>query len=335
MKLKSIAIGCFLLISFLAAQAQKLTFNANGLFKIAQFTDVHYVHGNPKSDTALLVIQRVLDAEKPDMVIFTGDIVTGKPVKAGWDAITKLVVDRKIPFAVTLGNHDDESGTTRSELEKIITSYPYNCNYPTGGQLTGVMNNVIPVYGSEKDMQVKSLIYCFDSGAYSTINELEGYGWITTDIIEWYKKQSLHFTTHNNFQPLPALAYFHIPLPEYRLAFNDEGNKRVGVRKENECPPDLNSGMFMAMKEMRDVMATFVGHDHVNDYIVDYYDIALAYGQFTGWRTTYVPQMNGSRIVLLKEGKREFDTWIRMLDGSVKYPVAYPVDLKKEKKNKK
>ena len=323
---------CLVLLIFTSVNAQKLNFNKDGSFKIVQFTDVHYVHGNSKSDTALLAIQRVLDAEKPDMVIFTGDIVTGKPAKTGWDALTKLVIDRKIPFAVTLGNHDDENGTTRLELEKIITSYPYNCNYSTSGQLNGVMNNVIPVYGSEKDMQVKSLIYCFDSGAYSTINDVPGYGWITTDIIDWYKKQSLHFTVQNNFQPLPALAYFHIPLPEYRLAFNDESNKRVGVRKEDECPSDLNSGMFLAMKEMRDVMATFVGHEHVNDYIVNYYDIALTYGQFTGWRTTYVPEMNGSRIVVLKEGKREFDTWIRLLDGSVKYKVTFPADLANEKK---
>lgn len=330
--MKKTVLFLVVIFSFTITNAQKLNFNKNGLFKIVQFTDVHYFHGNPKSDTSLLVIERILDVEKPDMVIFTGDIVTQKPVKAGWDAITKPVIDRKIPFAVTLGNHDDEVGVTRLELEKIITNYLYNCNYPTGGQLNGVMNNVIPIYGSDKDMEVKSLIYCFDSGAYSTINDVPRYGWITTDIIDWYKEQSFHFTRLNNFQPLPALAYFHIPLPEYPLAFNDENNKRIGVRKEAECSPELNSGMFLAMKEMRDVMATFVGHDHVNDYIVNYYDIGLAYGQFTGWKTTYAPEMNGARVVELKEGKREFDTWIRLLDETVKYKVTFPTDLMKEKK---
>lgn len=328
--MKKIVICCVVVLWFTAVEAQKLNFNKDGLFKIAQFTDVHYVPGNSKSDTALLAIQRVLDTEKPDMVIFTGDIVTGRPIKTGWDTVTKLVVDRKIPFAVALGNHDDESGTTRLELEKIITDYPYNCNYPAGGQLSGVMNNVLPVYGSEKDMQVKALIYCFDSGAYSTVSDVSGYGWITSEVIDWYKKQSFHFTRQNNFQPLPALAYFHIPLPEYRLAFDDDTNKRVGVRKENECSPGLNSGMFLAMKEMQDVMGTFAGHDHVNNYIVNYFGIALAYGQFSGWRTTYVPGINGARIVQLTEGKREFDTWIRLLDGSVEYNVTFPAGLKGE-----
>ncbi|MPN45296.1 hypothetical protein SDC9_192863 [bioreactor metagenome] len=120
------------------------------------------------------------------------------------------------------------------------------------------------------------------------------------------------------------MAYFHIPLPEYRQAFNDDKNIRFGERLENECPPELNSGMFLAMREMRDVMATFVGHDHVNNYIVNYSDIALVFGCFSGWRTTYISQMNGVRVVELKEDKREFDTWIHLLDGTIKDKVSYP-----------
>lgn len=329
---KLILLTLFVCASSVFAYSQKLNFRKDGTFKIVQFTDVHYAHGNVKSDTALLAINRVLDSEKPDLVVFTGDIVVSKPIKEGWDALMDLVIKREIPFAVTLGNHDDEHGVTRYTLEKWITSYPFNVNSVSGGKISGVLNTVIPIYGAKENMMVASLIYCFDSGAYSTIEGLSGYGWITNDIIEWYKEQSLHYTLKNNFNPLPALAYFHIPLPEYSQAFNDEKNKRLGVRKENECAPELNSGMFFAMREMRDVMGVFVGHDHVNDYIVNYHGIALAYGQFTGWRTTYIPEMNGARIVVLKEGKREFDTWIHMLDGNIKYRATFPADFPKEKK---
>ena len=305
--------------------AQKLTFNKEGTCKIVQFTDIHYKHGNPKSDTALLLINRVLDKEKPDMVVFTGDIVTGRPAKESWDAITKLVIDRKIPFAVTLGNHDHEQDVTREEIARFVTAYPFNLNTPAVPGVPGVMNDVIPIYSSQNRLKVAALIYCFDSGAYSTIDGVKGYGWITSGQINWYKAQSLQQTIQNNFNPLPALAYFHIPLPEYRMALNDEKNSRVGVRLEDECAPELNSGMFLAMREMRDVMATFVGHDHVNDYLVNYHDIALAYGCFSGWKTTYTPQMNGARVVVLNEGKRQFDTWLHLLDGTIRYKVTFPM----------
>lgn len=310
-------------------QAQKLTFNQNGEFKIMQFTDMHYSKGNAKSDTTLILIQKMLDAEKPDLVVFSGDIVTG--TVEGWDDITKFVIERGIPFAVTLGNHDHENGVSREELAKRITSYKFNVN--TINNIGGrVLNDVIPVYNHKHNLNVASLIYCFDSGAYSSVDGVGGYAWITNEQIEWYKKQSLQYTIKNNFKPLPALAYFHIPLPEYRTAFDDEKNIRFGVRKEDECPSELNSGMFLAMKEMQDVMGTFVGHDHVNDYIVDYYNIALAYGHFSGWTTTYTPKpvMSGVRVVLLKEDKREFDTWLHQLDGTIKYKVTFPADFKQE-----
>lgn len=327
MKQKWIFILLFNMIA-LALNAQKLSFNKEGTFKIVQFTDMHYIHGNPAADTTLLLIPRVLDEEKPDLVVFTGDIVTGKPVREGWDAITKFVIDRKIPFVVTLGNHDHEQGVTREEIASFVTSYPYNLNTPKVADVSGVMNDVIPVYGSEKHLNVRALVYCIDSDAYSTFKGIGGYGWIKPDQIEWYKKQSLRYTIANNFEPLPALAYFHIPLPEYRSAFNDEKNIRYGERRENECPPEINSGMFFAMKEMGDVMATFVGHDHVNDYIVNCHGIALAYGKFSGWKTTYTPEINGVRVVELKEGKREFDTWVRQLDGAVLDKITYPAKFK-------
>lgn len=303
--------------------AQKLSFNQDGTFKIVQFTDMHYKHADPKSDTTLMLLDRILDAEKPDLVVFTGDIVTG-PVQAGWNRITAPVIEQGIPFAVTLGNHDHEYGVTREEIAEMVTAYPYNVNRAFGGSPGRVMDNVIPIYGSTKPLQEQALIYCFDSGAYSTLDGIGGYDWITPSQVEWYRSQSLHYTIKNNLEPLPALAYFHIPLPEYRLAFNDEKNSRYGVRKEDECSPELNTGMFFSIREMGDVMATFVGHDHVNDYIVDYHGIALAYGHFSGWKTTYTPGINGVRVVVLKEGKREFDTWLHSLDGVIRDKVAYP-----------
>lgn len=303
--------------------AQKLSFRKDGTFKIVQFTDMHYVYGNPKSDSTLLLLPRLLDAEKPDLVVFTGDIVTG-PVAQGWETLMQFVIDRKIPFAVTLGNHDHEQGVTREEIARIVTALPYNVNSISHVSPGRVLDNVIAVHSSEKPLKEAALIYCFDTGAYSSIDGVGGYDWLTTQQITWYREQSLHYRIRNNFEPLPALAYFHIPLPEYRLAFNDEKNVRFGVRKEDECPAELNSGMFFSMREMGDVMGTFVGHDHVNDYIVNYHGIALAYGHFSGWKTTYTPEINGARVVLLKEGKREFESWLHQIDGVIREKVLFP-----------
>ena len=45
---------------------------------------------------------------------------------------------------------------------------------------------------------------------------------LTFDQINWYRQQSAAYKAQNGGQPLPALAFFHIPLPEYNEAARTE-----------------------------------------------------------------------------------------------------------------
>ena len=97
---------------------------------------------------------------------------------------------------------------------------------------------------------------------YSTLPQIKGYGWILPEQIEWYTKESKSFTTANGGTPLPSYAFFHIPLPEYNQAAGNENIRMIGHRWEKACAPELNTGLYTAMLEAKDVVATFVGHDH-------------------------------------------------------------------------
>lgn len=101
---------CMVLLSvmFCRAQIKPLKFDKNGEFKIVQFTDVHFQYGNPASDIALKRINEVLDAEHPDLVVFTGDVVYAKPAETAMRTVLACASSRKIPFVVTFGNHDNE-----------------------------------------------------------------------------------------------------------------------------------------------------------------------------------------------------------------------------------
>ena len=98
------------------AQKSELKFSKDGKFKIVQFTDVHFKYGNRASDIALERINQVLDDERPDLVIFTGDVVYSAPADSGMLQVLEPVVKRKLPFVVTFGNHDNEQGMTREQL---------------------------------------------------------------------------------------------------------------------------------------------------------------------------------------------------------------------------
>lgn len=316
---------------FLHAQKPELKFGADKTFKIVQFTDVHWIYNDSRSDIAGERMNEVLDAEKPDFVIYTGDIIFGKPAKESLLKALEPVITRKIPFAVTWGNHDDEQGMSRQELFDLIKDIPNNLTSTVHG-ITGVTNFILPVKSADGKKE-SAVLYVFDSNSYSPIKKVvDGYGWIALDQIDWYTKTSKELTAKNGGQPIPSLAFFHIPLPEYHEAVLDEKTYMVGTRKEVACAPKINTGLGASMLQAGDVMGVFVGHDHVNDYVVNWRGILLGYGRYTGGSTVYhdIPQGNGARIIELTEGKRAFKTWERIAGGKIINEVNYPSDFIKE-----
>lgn len=303
-----------LLLSLLAmtilfyASAQDFGFGRDGKFKIVQFTDVHYCVGNPKSDIALERIKEVLKCEKPDLVVFTGDVTYAVPAVEGMRTVVSVVSDAKIPFAVVFGNHDKEFDASNEELYDMIRTLPYNVMPDRNGGLTPDYEICL----NGKDGKPAFVFYCIDSHSYNWTDKY--YEWITPEQIEAYKGKSAAYTAANGGVPVPSLAFFHIPFPEYGMAASDQTAHLVGTRKEICCCPDYNSGMFDAMKECGDVRAVFVGHDHDNDYCVMWKQILLAYGRYTGGDTVYNNLSNGARVILLDESGR-MDTWVTLKGG--------------------
>lgn len=306
------------------AQNKSLKFNNDGKFKIVQFTDIHYKQGKQESEVAITLIKEILDTEKPDLVVFTGDIIWAKPIEKGLDEVFLPVIERGIPWAYIFGNHDDEFDKSRQDIMDYVVQKPYCLSIHGDKSITGIGNFVLEVK-DKKGKDIKALLYLMDSGSYTPIKNLGHYNWFAFDQIDWYRSQSAAYTKENKGKPYPALAFFHIPLAEYALMTSDPKNEIKGQKREDECNGKLNSGMFTAMREAGDVMATFVGHDHDNDYIGAYHGIYLAYGRYSGGKTVYNNLgNNGCRIIELKEGKRQFSTYIRLLGGEKLYEVEYP-----------
>lgn len=315
----------------LFGQNPSLHFNGDGSFKIIQFTDLHYQKNNPESAAAIKLINEVLDQEKPDFVVFTGDIIYAKPVKEGLDDVFDPVASRQIPWAYVFGNHDHEQGMSRQQLMDYAMTKPNCLAQPGDKSLKGVGNYILEVK-SHDGANNKAILYFFDSGAYTPIKGLGHYDWLDFNQVEWYSKQSAAYTKENGGEPYPALAFFHIPLVEYAQMKAEKYDQIIGSKDEQECNGKLNTGMFAAMRQAGDVMGTFVGHDHDNDYIGNFYDIYLAYGRFSGGNTEYNNLgKNGCRVIELKEGKRQFSTYIRLRGGEKLYPVEYPKTFSKNK----
>ena len=309
-------------------QFPDLKFNSNGKFKILQLTDTHYVSGDPRSERALKNVAEMLDTERPDLVIHTGDVIFGKPAEASLREILSLIADRKIPFAVTLGNHDEEFGKNRREVFDIIRSIPCNINTPVK-EIYGVSNDIITL-SSATDDTVKWVFYLFDSNRHSKLPGIKGYDYIHFDQIAWYRTHSQAFTKRNGGTPVPSLAFFHIPLPEYNYATRlDTRRVMKGNFGEEPYSPHVNSGLFVSLKEMGDVQAILCGHDHDNDYAMQWNGMFLMFGRFGGCDTVYNDlKPSGARVIELTEGEPGFRSWIRIYGEGITQDLNYPEDFK-------
>lgn len=293
-----------------------LRFSRKGEFRIVQFTDTHIDPGNGyrlgEAEKTFARISRTVSEEKPDLIIFTGDVVTGTPAKVMWDRLLDSLDRFAVPFVVVFGNHDAEQDMSRQEMSSLIVSSRYSLNrLNPAGELDDLQIVVRP--GSGKG--TAAALYCLDSHDYSTIDGVEGYGWFTRSQVNWFLESSEALSASNGGKPVPSLAFFHIVLQEYLNAWRNPDNTHIGRAAEDECPGALNTGMYAAMVESGSVMGTFVGHDHDIDYVVAENGIALGYGRFSGDDTTYNNLRPGARVIVLREGKREFESWIIEDDG--------------------
>ncbi|KAI6149292.1 Metallo-dependent phosphatase-like protein [Pisolithus tinctorius] len=245
-------------------RAPPLHFSQDGKFKILQVADLHFsVSRGECRDTDIspcyasdnltsTLLGHVLDAEKPDMVVFTGDQLNGQGTS--WDPKSVLakfaseVIDRSIPWAAVFGNHDDENGAVRAEQLKMMQALPYSLVERGPKDIHGVGNYVLKVRSGDSSATHLLTLYFIDSGAYSQ-GYFDWFGyffpteydWIHQDQIDWFLGESaLIYPIERPYTPqttsdlgdiwrrqsdqLPpttrklakpnALMFFHIPLQE-------------------------------------------------------------------------------------------------------------------------
>jgi len=332
-------IVCFFSsISFAGSSSKiKPRFNKDKTFKIVQFTDTQDDQEIDPRTSAL--INAVLDDQGPDLVVFTGDVIKGGPqtpedVMQAINNVVSPVDTRGIPWFITFGNHDEEhasiTGVDEEGMLDIYMSYPYNINRRSPKGVNGTGNMHVLIYSS-KGHEPKFNIWALDSGRYApeTIADqvieddfllgwdwMPYWDWIRPNQVSWYYRTSEKLEKTYR-KKISSLMYFHIPLQEFRTMYeNGERHGVVGERNEDECPGPFNSGLFSALLERGDVKGVFVGHDHINNYLGNYFGIVLGYAASAGFGTYGLPgaeknRLRGARVFILDEDSpNEFDTYM-------------------------
>jgi hypothetical protein len=246
----------------------------NGRLKIMQIADLHlstgvglcrdavpdsYQGGKCEADPRTLdFVTKILDEEKPDLVILSGDQVNGETAPDAQSAFFKiaaLLIKRKIPYAAIFGNHDDEGSMSRQGQMAFMENLPYSLSQSGPKDVDGVGNYYVEVLARGSSDHSALTIYMLDSHAYTPDERnFPGYDWIKPNQIEWFRKTAVGRKkkhdeyTHRHMD----IAFIHIPLPEY----TDKSNPRKGEWREGVTAPRFNSGFRDALVEQGIVMVS-------------------------------------------------------------------------------
>lgn len=333
-------------------------FRSDGTFRIMQFADIQDVA--PVSPGSLALMAAALDAERPDLVVLTGDQIKGYAPAFRHKSPQKLerltrhtieqmcapMVSRGIPFVVTYGNHDRQCGLDNAAQEAIYRAQPGCLNENAWAELCpGTL--CLPVLASDENSdEARLAIWLADSGAGASGG---GYEAFPAETLDWLTVTADRLATEEN-HPVPGILFQHIPLPQvydclrparenekgvpgYRTHYTprlklvcDEHYLESGTLREPVCCPDMDSGEFDALSQQGSVFGVFFGHDHKNTLVTHYRGMRLGYAPTAGFGS-YGPSVErATRVFTFTENDpASFETHLLDYNTLVSTQAPHPL----------
>lgn len=264
----------------------KLHLHDNQSFQILQITDLHLKDfpWNEADEKTLNQIKETVARYHPDLVIFTGDMIwatlTNNPLKS-YRKFINVCQELAVPIAITYGNHDtNHPDVTRQLLRDMEADLLLGVEKHDSMIVSERESYVIHIHNAQNE-KLAYAIFVLDSGGY---NKQYGgrYDWILPEQIAWFNQISARLKAQGEVKE--TIVFQHIPMPEYFEAYQQQ-KPRNAVKEEffRVDGPSLNTGFFSNL--VFDPLATtlFVGHNHNNNFDVNYRDFRIVFGQVSGY----------------------------------------------------
>jgi hypothetical protein len=312
--------------------------------------------GPPSDIKSVKVINTILDIEKPDLAVLNGDLITGENTHLHnatqyLDQIVAPLVQRRITFASTYGNHDRQFNLSgEGLLEREQTKY---ADFSLTQSMVqnpeaGTTNYVLPVWPSRKNAQTapRLLLWFFDSRGGMEFQKkdsngatIQTPGFVHPSVVDWFTATNSLLQSQYG-SAIPSLAFVHIPIFA-TAAFQTQGvdqNKAPGINDDNPLAPQaITNGKYTgqdipfmrSLASTSGLKAVFSGHDHGDDWCFKWKGtldgmsvtgngMAVCFGRHSGYGG-YGSWTRGARQISLREDmlKEKVESWIRLEDGTV------------------
>ncbi len=263
-------------------------------FRILQLSDLHIGGGYLSLNEDKFAIDTIIDIvhkAQPDLVVITGDLVYSRPNVTlstsnlnSAKIVAKLMEKLDVWYTVTFGNHDAEyfATHTRDQLKEFFMNQKGCLLTDPAPEVTGSSNHLIKVRND--DGTINTSLIMIDSNSYPDFRGRGGYDCIHDDQVKWYEKQMKRIEIEENGNN-NSLMFTHIPFEEYSKAWklyqkdSDKVKYYFGGADEAVSYSKYATRIFDKIVELKGTKGVFCGHDHLNDFSIEYRGVRLTYGK--------------------------------------------------------
>ncbi len=280
-------------------------------FVILNFSDVHFSDYDYRAWFAFegeAAMKRLAAETNPDLITVSGDIVCGDSTLYSVKRFTDLMESFGVPWAPMFGNHDDEANCDLNYLADVMLRSPH-CVMQKGDPRMGVGNYVISVCEEAAGgslAPVEALVIMDSHHSQPDDLQQQWFSWVADGV------NALSGGTAE------ISLMMHIPLPEYQYAYDEawnaekhtwnDGFHAAGALHEKICcerdgnGDPVNRGFFDVIRSKGTVKHLLCGHDHMNDFSVNYQGVQLTYMMKLGYASGFQFGFNGCTV--LRVGSR-------------------------------
>ena len=245
------------------------------------------------------------DGGKLDLIVVTGDVFTFASKHTAKEFFT-WIDGHGVPWTLTFGNHDEQCFFSIDWLTEVLNKYGKNCLFldKQDDKVQGNSNFAINLMNADNSIFEQLII--MDSNRYNYTGYF-GYDYFHEDQIAWYDRLIDYTKDQNGGATVPSLMFYHIPLPEVRDAWAAaEADPSLilnpadeAQQNEEPCNPDYNSHFYDVIKVKGSTHGMYFGHDHINNYILNYDGIHFGYGIKATDRVYADDSLLGGRVIIV------------------------------------
>ncbi len=267
------------------------------------------VYGTEGEYTEVMV-EKLIAEKKPDLITLTGDNAWGT---AAYLRLVKMMEAYEIPWAPVMGNHDGQ-GCANEFWAAYHLSKAEHCLFEFGPEDMGYGNYIINITENGRIVHTLFMMDTHNNVSFTDSDgtQISGYDGLWDNQIEWYK-WAVRGIEKIAGKPVESSVFVHIPLPEYETAWSAAYSEEAGSfnpgyaadsfgeKREAVSCSVQNKGFFNMCKELGSTKNIIAGHDHVNNFSVEYQGIRLSYALKTGYGAYYDEDMAGSSTLTVNK----------------------------------